>query len=142
LYWTIALGRPAQAAGIEAAATAEQFIADCRELSFFQRPKCLNYSLNRRWKEELGYTGKPFSAIGRLEGVRTSLAGNLFAFVMVDAYRVACKITKSYGDRLRGMDSSQTVLISGVIDSYYLTFDLHRFHHLRLTPYCTIEAVG
>jgi hypothetical protein len=27
-----------------------------------------------------------------------------------------------------------------VMDSYHLIFNLRRYHHLRLTPYCLIEA--
>jgi hypothetical protein len=70
------------------------------------------------------------------------LIGNLFAFVTVGQYRVSCKVTKKYAETLDDMDDHRRVLISGVLDSYHLIFNLHRLHHLRLTPYCSIEAAA
>jgi hypothetical protein len=127
------------AEGIEAAAEAERLIASCHDRGMLSVPQCLNDNLNRKWKYELDYAGKPFAAMGRFKEVRKSLVGNLFAFILVGQYQVACRVTKKYADRLSGIESSRTVLVSGVLESYNLTFNLTRVHHLRLTPYCSIE---
>jgi hypothetical protein len=127
------------AAGIEAAASAEELIAFCNSKSVLSRPGCLNSNLNRKWKYELEYAGKPFSAIGKFEEIRKSLAGNLFAFVKVEQYRVACQVTEKNAEALKAIGGSRNVWINGVLESYHLTFNLRSFHHLRLTPYCEIE---
>ena len=93
-----------------------------------------------KWRQELGYAGQPFSAVRTLAEVRRSLAGNVFAFVTVGDYRVACKILDRNAEPLRSL-GDQRVLITGVVQGYHVSFDLHRFHHLRLTPYCVIEPV-
>jgi hypothetical protein len=126
------------AAGIEAAAAAERLIEACHSKRAFQ-PGCVNYSLNHKWRHELEYAGKAFSAIGQLDQIKKSLIGNLFAIANVGQYRVACKITERYAAKLENIDKQRKVLISGVLDSYKISFNLHRFHHLRLTPYCSIE---
>src|SRR5262245_39392443 len=113
LYLTFAFSRTLHAAGIEAAATAEQLITSCQNENFLQIQRCLNDNLNRKWKYELAYTGKPFSAIGRLEGLRKSLIGNIFAFVAVNKYWVACKATKNSVEALSDLERDQTVMISG-----------------------------
>ena len=138
---TLTLSGASQAAGIEAAANAEELIEACRDKNFIVVPACMNYSLNRKWKHELEYAGKEFSAIGRFDEVKESLIGNLFAFLTVDEYRVACKITKRHAGVLNELGSHRRVFISGVIESYKISFNLHTFHHLRLTPYCSIEAI-
>ena len=139
---TVACSGISNAAGIEAAEEAEKLIQSCNTKNAISVPKCLNDSLNRRWKYELEYTGKPFSAIGRVVEVRKSIIGNFFAFVDVDQYRVACKVTQRQAEALGNMEADRAVLVSGVLESYHLTFNLHRYHHLRLTPYCSIEAVA
>ena len=140
--FAFAVSRATFAGGIEAAASAEELIQSCRGKAILSRPDCLNDSLNRKWKYELEYAGKQFSAIGRLEMVRRSFVGNFFAFMIVGDYRVACKVTKKSADELDSIGHDGKVLISGVLESYHITFNLHRLHHLRLTPYCSIEAVA
>ncbi len=140
-YFALSASGISQAAGIEAAADAERLIAACNAENLIRVPLCLNYSLNRKWKYEWGYAGKPFSAIGRLEGLRKSLIGNVFAFVAVNRYWASCKIKREDAAKLENIVGRQ-VLISGVLAGYRLTFDLHRFHHLRLDPYCSIGAVS
>ena len=130
-----------EAAGIEAAENAEQLIAACRMENLISVPRCLNYNLNRKWKYELEYAGKPFSAQGRLESIRKSIIGNLFAFIAVGQYWVACKVTERHADKLNRMGGSRMVLVSGVVESYHLIFNALRFHHLRLAPYCSIEII-
>jgi hypothetical protein len=137
---TAAFGQDRHAAGIEAAEEAEQLIASCHDKRTMSVPACLNYSLNRKWKYELDYTGKPFSAVGRFDEIKKSLLGNLFAFVSIGEYRVACKVTKKYAETLENLEGRRAVFVTGVMDSYHLIFNLHRYHHLRLTPYCLIEA--
>lgn len=132
---------PAFAAGIEAADSAEQLIQSCGTKTVVSMPECLNYNLNRKWKYELNYAGKPFSAVGQFAQIRKSLIGNLFAFVRVDQHQVACKVTERYAARLGNIGASSRVLIRGVLESYNISFNLRRFHHLRLTPYCVIEVV-
>jgi hypothetical protein len=139
-FLTLSLTTVLHADGIEAAAHAEQLIESCNNKNIISVAQCLNHNLNRKWKYELEYTGRPFYAIGRFDKVRRSLVGNLFAFMNVGKYRVACKITKKYADILDNIGEYKTVLISGVLESYNLTFDLRRFHHLRLTPYCSVEV--
>jgi hypothetical protein len=139
---TVACSGILRAAGIEAAEEAEKLIQSCNTKSAISVPRCLNDSLNRRWKYELEYTGKPFSAIGLFVEVRKSIIGNLFAFIDVDQYRVACKVTQRQAETLSIMEARRAVLVIGVLESYHLTFNLHRYHHLRLTPYCSIEAVA
>jgi hypothetical protein len=140
LCFVFASGRACHAVGIEAAATAEQLIEACRNSDAFS-PGCVSYSLNQKWKEELAFAGKPFSAIGRFDQIKRSVVGNLFAFALVGQYRVACKVTKRHAEKLANLDKQRRILISGVVDSYRVSFNLHRFHHLRLTPYCSIEIV-
>lgn len=140
LWLALSFGGACRAMGIEAAEKAEEIIAHCRAKPVLRRPFCLGANLSRRWRYELGYAGQPFSAVGELTDVRRSLAGNLFAFVAVDDYRVGCRVTEGNADALKRL-SGRSVLIRGVLQGYHLTFDLHRFHHLRLTPYCLIEAV-
>ena len=130
-----------EAAGIEAAEDAEKLIALCRNENILSRPRCLNQNLNRKWKYELDYGGKPFSAKGRLENIRKSIIGNLFAFVAVGRYWVVCKVTEQYAEKLNNMERSRMVLVSGIMDSYNLIFNTLRFHHLRLAPYCSIEMI-
>lgn len=131
-----------QAAGTEAAEAAEKLIESCHGKGVLSTQQCLNDSLNRKWRYELDYAGKPFSGIGRFEDVRKSLIGNLFAFVTMGKYRVACKVTKRAAEALGKLGGRRTVLVSGVLESYLMTFNLHRLHHLRLTPYCSIEAAA
>jgi hypothetical protein len=90
----------------------------------------------------LDYAGKPFSGVGRFENVRKSMIGNLFAFVTMGKYRVACKVTKRVAEALGQLGGQRTVLVSGVVESYLMSFNLHRLHHLRLTPYCSIEPAA
>jgi hypothetical protein len=130
-----------EAAGIEAAESAEQLIAACRMENLISVPRCLNYNLNRKWKHELEYAGRPFSAQGRLESIRKSILGNLFAFVAVGPYWVTCKVTERDAERLNSMGGERMVAVSGVVESYNLIFNTLRFHHLRLAPYCSIELI-
>ena len=130
-----------EAAGIEAAENAEQLIASCRNENLISVPRCLNYNLNHKWKYEREYAGKPFSAQGRLDKVRKSIIGNLFAFIAVGRYWVACKITERDAVKFNDMEGNRMVLVSGVVDSYHLIFNTLRFHHLRLVPYCSIEII-
>lgn len=138
--FAVSLSGPCRALGIEVAAKAEQIIAFCDQKSILARPHCLSVNLSRKWRHELGYAGQPFSAVGKLAEVRRSLAGNVFAFVTVEEYRVACKVTDRQAEPLRSL-GVRRVLITGVVEGYHISFDLHRFHHLRLTPYCSIEPV-
>jgi len=138
--FALSLGGSCRALGIEAAAKAEQIITLCNQKSFLARTHCLSVNLSGKWRHELGYAGQPFSAFGQLTEVRRSLAGNVFAFATVEEYRVACKITDRQAKLLRGL-GNRRVLITGVMEGYHISFDLHRFHHLRLTPYCVIEPV-
>ncbi len=131
--------RGVHAMGIEAAAKAEELIALCNSKGVLSRPGCLSSSLNHQWKYELGYAGKPFSAAGEFEQIAKSVLGNFFAFVMVDRYLVACKVTEQKAEALKTIGGARRVLISGVLESYRVTFNLHSVHHLRLTPYCEIE---
>lgn len=137
-----ASSRALHAVGIEAAAIAENLIESCQSKNLAFSPGCVNYNLNHKWKNELQYAGKRFSAIGQFDQIKKSLLGNLFAFVTVRQYRVACKITQRYAENLTNTANQRKVLIDGVLDSYKLSFNLHRFHHLRLTPYCSIELVA
>ena len=137
--FAVSLSGACHAIGMEAAAEAEEIVARCRMKNILARPRCLSLNLSRKWRYELGYAGKPFSAIGKLADVRRSLAGNFFAFVTVGDYRVACKVTEANVEPLKRL-SERRVFIKGVLQGYHLTFNLHRFHHLRLTPYCLIEA--
>lgn len=139
LCLVLSAGGACRAMGIEAAEKAEEIIAQCREKSVLSRPYCLNANLSRKWRHELGYAGQPFSAVGKLTDVRRSLAGNVFAFVTVGDYRVGCQVTEGNVEALKGL-TDRRVLIRGVLEGYHMTFDLHRLHHLRLTPYCVIEA--
>jgi hypothetical protein len=127
------------AAGIEAAADAEKLIESCHDKDVVFPPLCINTKLKYNWKRELEYAGKRFSAIGYLDDVKKSLVGNFFAFVIVEKYKVGCKITQSDARYFSSIGNTKSVLISGVLDSYRLYFNVNRFHHLRLTPYCTIE---
>ncbi len=129
-----------RAVGLEAAEKAEEIIAFCRQKPLLARPHCLSANLSRKWRYELGYAGKPFSAVGRFAEVRRSIAGNVFAFVSVGAYRVACKVTRAQAEKLRSLEGRR-VLIAGAVQGYHISFDLHRLHHLRLTPYCVVAAV-
>jgi hypothetical protein len=129
------------AAGIEAAADAEKLIESCRDRNVVFPALCINTKLKYKWKKELDYAGKRFSAIGHFDGVKNSLAGNLFAFVTVEKYKVGCKITERDAHYFSSIGGTKNVLITGVLDSYRLFFNFHRFHHLRLTPYCTIELM-
>ena len=140
LCFVFAFGRECHAVGIEAAVTAEQLIEACRNDTAFS-PGCVSYSLNRKWKHELEFAGKPFSAIGRFDQIKKSVVGNVFVFALVGRYRVACQITQRQAEKLANLDNQRKILISGVLDSYRVSFNLHRFHHLRLTPYCSIEMV-
>ena len=133
------LSGASHAAGIEAAARAEELVTICKSKNFLLLPACLHSSLSREWKKDLDYAGKPFSAIGQFEDIRRSLVGNLFAFMLVGQYRVACQVTEKNAEALRAIGGPRSVLINGVLDSYRLSFNLHRLHHLRLTPYCSIE---
>lgn len=135
----LSAGGACRAMGIEAAEKAEAIIAYCREKPVLRRPLCLSTNLSRKWRFELGYAGQPFSAVGQLEEVRRSLAGNVFAFVAVGDYRVGCRVTEGNAEPLKTL-SGRRVQIRGVLEGYHMTFDLHRLHHLRLTPYCVIEA--
>jgi hypothetical protein len=137
-----AFGGPSRAARTEAAEAAEKLIEACQGKGVLSTQKCLNDSLNRKWRYELGYAGKPFSAVGRFETVRKSLIGNLFAFVTIGNTRVACKVTKRAAEALGKLGGTRTVLVSGVMESYRMTFNLRRLHHLRLTPYCSIDAAA
>jgi hypothetical protein len=128
------------AVGIEAAADAEKLIESCRNDDVVLPPLCIGAKLNREWKKELEYAGKRFSAIGYFDGVKRSLVGNHFAFVTVEAYRVGCKITETDASRFSSFGAKK-VLISGVLESYRLSFNLHHFRHLRLASYCLIEVV-
>lgn len=136
--FAVSLSGAGHATGMEAAEKAEEMIARCRLKNILVRPACLGINLSRKWRYELGYAGKPFSAIGKLAEVRRSLAGNFFAFVTVGDYRVACKVTEKNAEPLKRL-SDRSVFIKGVLQGYHISFDLHRFHHLRLTPYCLIE---
>ena len=138
--FALALSGPSRAAGLEAAAKAEEIIAFCEQKNILARLHCLNANLSRKWRYELGYAGQPFSAVGTLAEVRRSLAGNVFAFVTVGEYRVACKVADERAEPLRSL-GDRRVLITGVVEGYHVSFDLRRFHHLRLTPYCSIEPV-
>ncbi|HEY7646139.1 MAG TPA: hypothetical protein VH858_13945 [Hyphomicrobiales bacterium] len=137
-----AFGGASRAAGTEAAEAAEKLIEACQGKGVLSVQKCLNDGLNRKWRYELDYAGKPFSGVGRFENVRKSMIGNLFAFVTMGKYRVACKVTKRVADALGKLGGPRTVLVSGVLESYLITFNLHRLHHLRLTPYCSIEPAA
>ena len=137
----LVFSKTSHASGIEAAADAEKLIQSCRHSDVALPPLCINTSLNLKWKKELEYAGKHFSAIGHIDGVKRSFVGNFFAFVIVEKYKVGCKITERDASYLTGIGGSRKVLISGVLDSYRLSFNLHRFHHLRLTPYCRIELM-
>jgi hypothetical protein len=128
-------------AGIEVAENAEQLINSCRNENIVSRPRCLNQNLNRKWKYELDYAGKPFSAQGRLEDIKRSIIGNLFAFIAVGKYWVVCKVTEQSAEKLNNMKRGRMVLVSGIMDSYNLIFNMLRFHHLRLAPYCSIEMM-
>jgi hypothetical protein len=138
--FAVSLSDPGRALGIEAAAKAEQIIALCDQQGILARPGCLSVNLSQKWRYELGYAGQPFSAVGTLAEVRRSLAGNVFAFVRVDEYRVGCKVLNRNAEPLRSL-VDRRVLITGVVEGYHMSFDLRRYHHLRLTPYCAIEAV-
>ena len=138
--FAVSLSGPCRAAGLEAAAKAEQIIAICEQKSVLARLQCLSVNLSQKWRYELGYAGQSFSAVGELTEVRRSLAGNVFAFVTVEAYRVACKVADRQAEPLRSL-GGRRVLITGVVEGYHISFDLRRFHHLRLTPYCVIEPV-
>ena len=127
-----------QGKGIEAAASAERVIESCQEKSSIYAAACVNNKLNGQWGPK--YIGKTFYAIGRFEGVKQSVLGNVFAFVVVDQYRVSCKITKTHTESLGNIAGGRAVLIQGVVDSYRLRFNLQRLHHLRLVPYCLLEA--
>jgi hypothetical protein len=131
-----------RAAGPEAAEAAEKLIESCQGKGVFSAQRCLSDSLNRKWRYELDYAGKPFSGVGRFENVRRSVIGNLFAFVTMGKYRVACKVTKRVAEALSQLGGERTVMVGGVIESYLMTFNLHRLHHLRLTPYCSIEPAA
>jgi hypothetical protein len=133
---------PSAAAGIEAAADAEKLIESCRSSGVAFPPLCINAKLNREWKKELEYAGQRFSAVGHFDGLKKSFAGNLFAFVIVEKYKVGCKISERDASYISSIGGTRKVFISGVLDSYKLFFNLHRFHHLRLTPYCTIEIMA
>ena len=137
--FAVSLRGACHAAGLEAAEKAEEIIARCKQKNILARPACLSANLSRKWRYELGYAGQSFWAIGQLATVRRSLAGNYFAFVTAGNYRVACKVTIKMVALLKRL-GDQRVLIKGVLQGYHLTFNLHRFHHLRLTPYCLIEA--
>ena len=76
-----------------------------------------------------------FQPSGKLADVRRSLAGNVFAFVAVGEYQVACKVMDGQVEPLQSL-GDRRVLITGIVEAYHLSFDLRRFHHLRLTPYC------
>jgi hypothetical protein len=60
--------------------------------------------------------------------------------VAVEAYRVGCKVLARQAEPLRSL-AGRRVLITGVVQGYHISFGLHRFHHLRLTPNCVVEAV-
>ncbi len=136
----VSLGGPCRASGIEAAAKAEEIIASCNRKNILARPRCLSVNLSGKWRYELGYAGQPFSAVGTLAEVRRSIAGNVFAFVTVGEYRVACKVTERQAEPLQRL-GDRRLLITGVMQGYHVSFNLHRLHHLRLTPYCRIEPV-
>jgi hypothetical protein len=133
--------RIAFAAGIEVAANAEKLIESCDGRNIVSSARCLNYNLNQKWKYELDYAGKAFSALGRFDEIKKSILGNLFAFVKVDQYQVSCRVTERYAEALKNIATPGRVLITGVLESYHITFNLRSFHHLRLTPYCSIESV-
>ena len=128
-----------ETAGIEAAENAEQSIDSCRNENIVSRPRCLNQKLSRKWK--LDYAGKPFSARGRFENIKRSIIGNLFAFIAVGKYWVVCKVTEQNAEKLNNLERGRMVLVSGMMDSYNLGFNMLRFHHLRLAPYCSIEMI-
>lgn len=138
--FAVSLCGPCRALGIEAAVKAEQIIALCEQQSILARPGCLSVNLSQKWRYELGFAGRPFSAVGTLAEVRRSLAGNVFAFVTVEEYRVGCKVLDRNAEPLRSLEGRR-VLITGVVEGYHMSFNLHRFHHLRLTAYCLIEPV-
>jgi hypothetical protein len=140
VLFALCLSGTGRAAGIEAAAKAEQIIEACKQKPLLARPRCLSVNLSGKWRHELGYAGQPFSAIGKLAQVNRSLAGNVFAFVTVESYRVACKVTDRQAEPLESL-SGRRVLMTGIVQGYHMSFNLHRFHHLRLTPYCVIEPV-
>ena len=104
-----------RAAGTEAAEAAEKLIDACHGKGVLSTQRCLSDSLNRKWRYELDYAGKPFSGIGRFEDVRKSVIGNLFAFVTVGKYRVACKVTKRVAEALGKLGGRRTVLVSGPV---------------------------
>lgn len=144
-HWPVGLlrrfaERPLPRLRHRAAAKAEQIIALCNQKSILARPHCLSVNLSGKWRHELGYAGQPFSAVGKLVEVRRSLGGNVFAFVTVEEYRVACEVTDGQAEPLRSF-GDRRVLITGVVLGYHISFNLHRFHHLRLAPYCVIEPV-
>lgn len=141
ICFAVSLSGPCRALGIEAAAKAEQIIAFCEEKSILARLHCLSANLSRKWRYELGFAGQSFSAVGKLADVRRSLAGNVFAFVAVGEYQVACKVMDRQVEPLQSL-GDRRVLITGVVEGYHISFDLHPFHHLRLTPYCVIEPVA
>lgn len=128
-----------EAAGIEAAENAEQLIDSCRNENIVSRPRCLNQKFSQKWK--LDYAAKPFAARGRFENIRRSIIGNLFAFIAVGKYWVVCKVTEQNAEKLNNMERGRMVLVSGIMDSYNLSFNMLRFHHLRLAPDCSIEMI-
>ena len=103
VLFSLSLSGPSRAAGIEAAAKAEEIIAHCRAGPVLRRPLCLSANLSRKWRYELGYAGQPFSAVGKLAEVRRSLAGNVFAFVTVGEYRVGCQVTDGQAKPLQSL---------------------------------------